>query len=79
MAEDEPVGNDVGCLTVIGTLGLTENGDGDQVEHGRHDGGYRDGDQPPPEDVTGYGTIDAGQATGQADAQGVSGRDGHPQ
>ncbi len=62
MARAEPVGSDAYFQISIDTPGPAEHGNRDHVEHGRHDGGYRDSDQPSAEDVTGHRSIDAGQA-----------------
>ena len=62
MAKAEPVGSDADFHTPIDTPGLAEHGNRDHVEHGRHDGGYRDSDQPSAEDVAAHRAIDAGQA-----------------
>ena len=54
MAKAESVGSDEYFHTPINTPGPAEHGNRDHVEHGGHDGGYRDSDQPSAEDVAGH-------------------------
>ena len=61
MAGAEPVGSDAYFEISIDTPGPAEHGNRDHVEHGGHDGGYRDSDQPSAEDVAGHRVIDPGQ------------------
>ena len=61
MAKAEPVGSDAYFHTPTDTPGLAEHSNRDHVEHGGHDGGYPDSDQPSAGDVAGHRAIDPGQ------------------